>query len=68
MFPQPLTNPDGIVVKWLSDTSRLCKDSIWQTIGRKFEEDRDNLDREIWITDELVGGWHTTPFHRHGFG
>jgi len=64
---QFVTNPSGIELNLLLETSRDSK--VWrlQTSGKKEELERSKLERDRLITELLSGKLQRTPFHEHGF-
>nr|POE53079.1 hypothetical protein CFP56_59318 [Quercus suber] len=65
ILPQAVMNSFGIEGSWLLEMSRLSKESIWQSKGRKSEELRENPDSDILVTEEFPE-LHVTPLHEHG--
>ncbi|MBA0838715.1 hypothetical protein Goarm_004511, partial [Gossypium armourianum] len=66
--PQLLKNSSGIELNKLLEKSSDCKESIWQSMGRKVELERPNPAKERESMELLRGELHVTPLQWQRFG
>ncbi|MBA0625908.1 hypothetical protein Godav_003654, partial [Gossypium davidsonii] len=66
--PQLLKNSSGIELNKLLEKSSDCKESIWQSMGRKVELERPNPAKERESMKLLRGELHVTPLQWQRFG